>query len=264
VRKPRELAVDVDALRREYTRGRDAAFLDAVMALEKPLLRLRATVVDAVDAFRTELEQVYAEPSFNEHSSTDPLPVHPEQPEPKRFAVRDAGPSSPPRDSARATAARHNGSGSSLSKAERLILTALAQYPQGRTKNQVAILAGYAVNGGGFSNAISSLRTKAFLEGDAHRLVITPGGIAALGDFEPLPRGYALLDHWYRHLGKAERKALETLAEVYPRTLSKAQLANRAGYEANGGGFNNALSRLRTLELVHGRAELKASADLFG
>jgi hypothetical protein len=50
---------------------------------------------------------------------------------------------------------------------------------------------------------------------------------------------------------------------VYPRTLSKAQLATRSGYEANGGGFNNALSRLRTLELISGRAELKASEDLF-
>lgn len=31
-----------------------------------------------------------------------------------------------------------------------------------------------------------------------------------------------------------------------------------------GGGFNNALSRLRTVELVKGRGELKASEDLFG
>jgi hypothetical protein len=37
-----------------------------------------------------------------------------------------------------------------------------------------------------------------------------------------------------------------------------------AGYEANGGGFNNALSRLRTLELIGGRGELRASDDLMG
>lgn len=151
-----------------------------------------------------------------------------------------------------------------LPRAERLILTALAQYPKGRSKVQVAILTGYAVGGGGFSNAVSSLRTKGFLEGDAARLVITSGGIATLGDYDRLPHGHELLQHWLSQLGKAERKALETLAEAYPRTLSKAQLANRAGYEANGGGFNNALSRLRTLELIAGRAELKASDALFG
>ena len=40
-------------------------------------------------------------------------------------------------------------------------------------------------------------------------------------------------------------------------------MAAAAGYEASGGGFNNALSRLRTLELVSGRGDLRASDDLF-
>jgi hypothetical protein len=40
-------------------------------------------------------------------------------------------------------------------------------------------------------------------------------------------------------------------------------VAANAGYEANGGGFNNALGRLRTLDLVHGRGELRASSNLF-
>jgi hypothetical protein len=46
-----------------------------------------------------------------------------------------------------------------LPKAERLILTVLAQYPDGRAKNQIAILAGYAVDGGDFNNALSRLQT---------------------------------------------------------------------------------------------------------
>jgi len=64
-------------------------------------------------------------------------------------------------------------------------------------------------------------------------------------------------------LGKAERLILETLAQAYPAGLNKEEVAARAGYEANGGGFNNALGRLRTLDLVQGRGELKASDDLF-
>jgi uncharacterized protein len=63
--------------------------------------------------------------------------------------------------------------------------------------------------------------------------------------------------------GKAERLILETLARVYPAGLDKEEVAAQAGYEVNGGGFNNALGRLRTLELVQGRGELKASHDLF-
>jgi hypothetical protein len=79
----------------------------------------------------------------------------------------------------------------------------------------------------------------------------------------PMTSGRALLDHWLGQLSKAERGALEALAKAYPSTMTKEEVAAAAGYEANGGGFNNALSRLRTLELISGRSELKASADLF-
>jgi hypothetical protein len=155
-------------------------------------------------------------------------------------------------------------SGRKLSKAERAVLTALAQYPQGRTKNQVAILTGYAVNGGGFNNAISACRSAGLLEGSGDRMAITSQGLGDLGDFTPLPTGQALLRHWLGQLGKAERAALEVLADAWPHAMTKPELAARAGYEPNGGGFNNALSRLRTLELIEGRGEIKASDDLMG
>jgi hypothetical protein len=75
--------------------------------------------------------------------------------------------------------------------------------------------------------------------------------------------GDALLQHWMRQLSKAEVAALLTIVTAYPNALSKEQCAATAGYEPNGGGFNNALSRLRTLELINGRGELRASDDLF-
>ena len=88
-------------------------------------------------------------------------------------------------------------------------------------------------------------------------------GIEVLGSWEPLPTGSALIDYWRARLGKAERLILETLTRAFPDPLSKDEVAARAGYEANGGGFNNALGRLRTLELVQGRGELRTSGDLF-
>lgn len=154
--------------------------------------------------------------------------------------------------------------GEKLPRAERRILTALAQYPQGRAKNQVAVLTGYAVNGGGFNNAVSSLRTAGFLSGAGDRLEITDAGIIALGHYEPLPTGADLVNFWLNQLPKAEREALRILSGAYPQALSKEEVAQLAGYEASGGGFNNALSKLRTLELISGRGELKASDDLFG
>jgi len=151
-----------------------------------------------------------------------------------------------------------------LGSGERRILTALVQYREGRNKSQVAILSGYALNGGGFNNYLGGLRTRGLIQGNGDRLAITQMGIEVLGSWKPLPTGPALIDYWRARLGKAERLILEALTESYPDALSKGEVAAKAGYEANGGGFNNALGRLRTLELVQGRGELRASDHLFG
>jgi hypothetical protein len=144
---------------------------------------------------------------------------------------------------------------------KRKILTVLAQYPGGRTKRQVALLAGYAINGGAFNNYLSVLRSRGLIQG-AETINITVTGKVALGDFDPLPVGADLREHWMRQLGKAECAILKVLSGVHPHTLTKEGIAERAGYESSGGGFNNALSRLRTLELVEGRAMMRMSEEL--
>jgi hypothetical protein len=151
-----------------------------------------------------------------------------------------------------------------LAAGERRILTALVQYSQGRSKVQVAVITGYAATGGGFNNYLGALRSRGLIEGDGDRLAVTERGMQALGSWEPLPTGSALIEYWRGRLGKAERLILQTLAHVYPDALTKDEVAIKAGYQSNGGGFNNALGRLRTLELVQGRAELRASDVLFG
>ena len=163
----------------------------------------------------------------------------------------------------RATSAASLDGRRKLSSGERRILTALAQHPQGRSKVQVAILTGYAATSGGFNNYLGGLRARALIEGDGDRLRVTEAGIRALGSWEPLPAGTALIDYWRGRLGKAERLILEALVQDYPAAMSKEQVAAKAGYEATGGGFNNALGRLRTLELVQGRSDIRASENLF-
>lgn len=156
--------------------------------------------------------------------------------------------------------AMHTSAGS-LSKAERLILTALAQFGPS-SKNKVAAVTGYAVNGGGFNNALSSLRTQLYIT-DGDPMDIRAQGSAALGEYDPLPSGQALIDMWLDRLGKAERRIFAHLCDVYPSAETKEALADAAGYEPSGGGFNNALSALRTLELITRGQEIKASDNLF-
>jgi hypothetical protein len=71
-----------------------------------------------------------------------------------------------------------------LTTGERKILSALAQYTQGRSKVQVAVLTGYAASGGGFNIYLGALRSRGLIEGDWDRLVITEAGIRALGSWE--------------------------------------------------------------------------------
>lgn len=137
-----------------------------------------------------------------------------------------------------------------LPKAENAILRVLAQFPEGCTSAKVAILTGYAVGGGGFNNAISALRRKAYIEGGRDNLVITESGHDAVGPVEPLPTGVSLVSHWQSQLGKAEASIIGAL--WMKGALSHECLAENTGYAPDGGGFNNAISKLRTLGLVEG------------
>jgi hypothetical protein len=70
----------------------------------------------------------------------------------------------------------------------------LAQYPQGRSKVQMAVLTGYAASGGGFNNDLGALRSRGLIESLGENITITQAGIQALGSWEPLPTGSALID----------------------------------------------------------------------
>jgi len=152
---------------------------------------------------------------------------------------------------------------STLGKADRAILAVLATYGP-RTHRQIALQSGYSGKGGGFNNALSKLRSSGRIIGGRDRIEITQPGIEDLGDFEPLPQGQALVDHWMGALGKAERSILAVLVDAWPASLSNAEIAERTGYEASGGGFNNALGRLRTLELIHGSKAANTATDELG
>lgn len=155
-------------------------------------------------------------------------------------------------------------SGQQLPKAVRSVLTALAQRGM-ISKRTLAVTAGYAVDGGGFNNALSACRTSGWIDG-TETIQITDAGLKALGPYEPLPSGAALVEYWKTHCGgKAERSIIEVLSAPSCRSgLPKADLAQRCGYAADGGGFNNALSRLRTLCLVDGKTTIKLATELGG
>jgi len=186
---------------------------------------------------------------------------------------REKAAAPPPRQPARVPAPRREAapvaitarvSDESLPKAERLILNVLAQHEQ-RSVRQIALLTGYSSKGGGFRNALGALRRDGLIEGRSD-LRITDAGREAVGEVDPLPIGSELLEHWLRHphLGKAEREIIRVLYDAYPQEMGAEEIAaaTESAYSATGGGFRNALGKLRTLELIEGRGLMRASADL--
>lgn len=163
-----------------------------------------------------------------------------------------------------------NGNGK-LPKAESAILRVLANFPEGKSKSEVGVIAGYAHAGGGFCNAIGALRSKGFVM-PGEPLKITPDGLDANGPVEPLPTGEALFQYWLNHpdLGRAEREILRVLvSEAKGGAWSKEEIApltvsdRGTPYESNGGGFNNAVGRLRTFELIEGKGTISAAKAFF-
>ena len=146
----------------------------------------------------------------------------------------------------------------------RRILIALAQRPNGLSSKQIGVRAGLSSRSGTFSNYLSRARTSGWIEGSSGALRITKAGLDALGSFQPLPVGAALLDHWLAELGNSgASRLLRAVAGAYPDSIRVQDAATSAGLAAGSGTFSNYLSRLRTLDLVQGRGDLKASDELF-
>jgi hypothetical protein len=154
----------------------------------------------------------------------------------------------------RAAAPAGGGPGVAMPSAQRKILQAVVQSGGVATKRKVALVAGYSIGGGGFNNALGALRASEWIIG-FDPIEVTEAGQVAVGGVPVLPSGAALLDHWKNQCGKAEALILQALADAGG-SLAKAALAAATGYAVDGGGFNNALGRLRTLEIISGGGEL--------
>lgn len=145
----------------------------------------------------------------------------------------------------------------------RRILIALAQR-NGLSARQIGVRAGLSSSSGTFGTYLAKARSARWIEGGRDRVMITELGLSALGPYDPLPTGQALLAYWLNELGDSgAARILQVVAESYPQSLTKEETGERAGLSTSSGTFGTYLSKLRTLELIEGRGELRASDDLF-
>lgn len=131
------------------------------------------------------------------------------------------------------------------------------------TKAKVSFYAGYSIRSGSFNNAMSRLRTLGLVSG----WKITPSGEELIGpNTTSKPLGPELREWLRPKLGKCENAVLDTLICGGGEAFTNEEIAEGSGYSAASGSFNNALSRLRSLEAVEGYEKTggtKAAAVFF-
>lgn len=156
-----------------------------------------------------------------------------------------------------------NGNGDAPSGGLKRMMIALAQRP-GLNKRQLGVRAGLSSTSGTFGTYLGKLRSIGWIDGTGDAMTLTADGVAALGNYQPLPEGEALLTHWLSELGSGGAgRMLRTLADVYPEALTKEALGVLAEISHTSGTFGTYLGKLRTLELIEGKTDLRAAAEFF-
>lgn len=116
---------------------------------------------------------------------------------------------------------------------------------------QIAFLAKYKPNAGGFNNPLGRLKTlKLVTYPVVGKIAFTPDGRSIANTTEKSLTPADLHERIRERIDSPMWRILEPLIKRYPNTIAKEDLAELAGYKFGAGGFNNPLGRLRTLGLI--------------
>jgi hypothetical protein len=127
---------------------------------------------------------------------------------------------------------------------------------------QVGFIAGYSHKSGTWSTYLSRLRSAGMIEGRGD-LVLTTEGAAAANEPDAPPSGEQLRATVLAKVDGPLRKIMIPILDAYPQGLAHADAGELAGYSHQSGTWSTYLSRLRSLDLIDGRGELKAQNWLF-
>lgn len=149
-----------------------------------------------------------------------------------------------------------------LGKGERKILTAVAQYPAGVTREQLTVLTGYKRSSR--DTYLQRLTAGGYVTSNGNgTLHVTQPGVAALGDFEPLPTGDVLRAYWLQRLPKGEREILDELCRNFPRAIDRDTLSAATEYKRSSRDtYLQRLGARKLVEIEHGGL-VRASEELF-
>lgn len=166
----------------------------------------------------------------------------------------------------KAVSAPPNGNGhgadGNIGKGERIVLTAIAQYPEGVERDQLTVLTGYKRSTR--DAYVQRLQGAGRVQVEGSRILATDEGISALGDsFEPLPTGAALREYWLARLPEGERRVLEVVLTGEGQPVDRDTISEQSGYKrSTRDAYIQRLTSRRVVESA-GKNGVRASATLF-
>jgi hypothetical protein len=235
-------------------RSIERAQAEALKHSAKPDLNLHKTTVDI--GTRKVLERI-AELAQKELARTNPQGSHDGR-------EADANPKAArlPRTATTRPAPVASGAGVSIPSGERTVLTAIAQHPNGVTREQLTVLTGYKRSTR--DSYLQRMREKHMVNTDGATIIVTAIGLSALGDdFEPLPTGDALQKHWLAKLPEGESRILGQLCAAYPDSVSRDEIGHVHGYARSSRDAYLQRLKARQLIAVVDRGSVRAAAHLF-
>jgi len=167
------------------------------------------------------------------------------------------------RQTVRGQAQRNDCAAGDMGKGERIVLAAVAQYPDGAARDQLTVLTGYKRSSR--DTYLQRLLSRGLVQINADSTISpTAEGVVALGDdYEPLPEGRDLRDYWLRRLSGGEHAILEVLLHAHGKAVAREDLDETTGYKRSS--RDTYIQRLvsRRLVVVEGRGAVRASETLF-
>lgn len=154
-----------------------------------------------------------------------------------------------------------NSGHSGLPKGQHIVLVAVAQHPNGCTRQQLTVLTGYKKSSR--DTYLQQLAQQGFTTQQGDRIEATQAGHEALGpDFERLPTGARLRAHVLATLPQGQRRVLEVVIEGWDAAVPREEITARTGYLKSS--RDTYIQQLAARELVEvSRGGIKASANLF-
>lgn len=143
----------------------------------------------------------------------------------------------------------------SLSRPQQKLLDALAWLESINTRpakrSSVAFVAEVSSKSSGFEKNVSTLSTLGLIRYPTGGMIeLTDDGRAIANPPDDAPTTEALQDAVLRRLSRPQAELLRQLIAVYPESLPRAELGDRAGQSDTSSGFEKNVSTLRTLGLV--------------